>query len=300
VAALALFIAAFLALWAGLHGVLPAVLRIVESVLAAGVRVLRRRRRFAAWYERGSQRLGPLRSYWPLAAVLAGGFAIAAVTGAVFVELAERVQAGNPGLERLDQAVWHSAPRLRSPGATRLFVLLSVLGTGVALGLLVLIVAAVLVQRGRKRWAAYLLVTAAGSLGLNLGLKALFARARPDAATALWQAHGYAFPSGHAMDSAAVFGALAYLVLRATRSRRIRSACVSLAACLVAAISLSRVYLGVHWISDIVAGVGAGAVWLATTTGAYEMLRRISDQRERSAQAKRGGVPEPPRHGAGC
>jgi membrane-associated phospholipid phosphatase len=300
VAALALFIGAFLGLWAGLHRLLPAAFRIVEAVLAASFRAILRRRRFAAWYERGSPRLRALRSYWPLGAVLAAGFATAALTGAAFVGLAEMVQGRHPRLELLDQAVWESAARLRSPGATRFFVLLSVLGTGVSLGILVLIVAASLIQRGRKRWAAYLLVTAAGSLGLNLGLKALFARARPDLATALWQAHGYAFPSGHAMDSTAVFGALAYLVLRSLRSRLWRSASVSLAACLVAAISLSRVYLGVHWLSDIVAGMSAGMVWLSTTTGAYEMLRRLRHQAERAAHARHGRGQPPPKHVGSC
>ena len=73
------------------------------------------------------------------------------------------------------------------------------------------------------------------------------------------------------MMSVVAFGALAYVVVRVTTNSRLRSAALAGASCAVAAISLSRVYLGVHWASDIVAGVAAGLVWLAAAIAAYEM-----------------------------
>jgi undecaprenyl-diphosphatase len=87
------------------------------------------------------------------------------------------------------------------------------------------------------------------------------------------------------MGSLVVFGAMAYLVMRATASWRVRSAAVALSLTLVAAISLSRIYLGVHWLSDIVAGISAGLVWLATTTATYEVYRRMRVLRTAGAQA---------------
>jgi undecaprenyl-diphosphatase len=110
---------------------------------------------------------------------------------------------------------------------------------------------------------------------LVLQLKSLFARARPDLAEALRTADGYSFPSGHAMGSVVVFGALSYLVLRLHAPWRRRAAGLAAAGTFIAAISVSRIYLGVHWISDIAAGLCAGTVWVTVATVAYETFRRI-------------------------
>jgi undecaprenyl-diphosphatase len=77
------------------------------------------------------------------------------------------------------------------------------------------------------------------------------------------------------MGSTVVFGALAYLVLRAHIRWRWKAAALALATTLVVSVALSRVYLGVHWISDVGAGITAGLLWLTVTTVAYETLRRI-------------------------
>jgi undecaprenyl-diphosphatase len=270
-----LFLLAFVALWAGVYRVLPAVWRTARSLWAAAARAILRRQRFAVWYERGTARLRPLHPYRPLLVILAVGLLIAGLTGASFLAVAELMQEKSPQLERWDQAVWRSAHQLRSPGATHFFLVFTLLGTGVGLGLIVLIIAVVLVARGHGRWAGFLVVTALGGWLLNHGLKLLFARARPDMAEALRRSSSYAFPSGHAMVSLIVFGALVYVVIHASASWRVRSAAAALALCLVGAISLSRIYLGVHWLSDIVAGLAAGLVWLATTTVAYEVYRRM-------------------------
>ena len=77
------------------------------------------------------------------------------------------------------------------------------------------------------------------------------------------------------MGSAVAYGALAYLAFRAIRSWPARAAVIAFLYTLVAAVALSRVYLGVHWISDVLAGVTAGTVWVTTTTVAYETMRRL-------------------------
>jgi undecaprenyl-diphosphatase len=91
----------------------------------------------------------------------------------------------------------------------------------------------------------------------------------------LRRAHGYSFPSGHAMGSTIVFGALSYLAFRSATRWRWKAAWLAFAWTLIAAISFSRVYLGVHWISDVGAGIAAGAMWVGVTTLAYETVRRI-------------------------
>jgi undecaprenyl-diphosphatase len=274
-APIALFLLAFLALWAGIYAILPPVWRAFQAAWASLARAILRRQQFAVWYERGTTRLRPLHPYRALLLVLASGFLTAALTGAVFMSLAELMEDGNPVLERVDQAVWNAAREVRSPGATTFFLVFTLLGAGVGLGILVLLIAVVLVARGHPRWATFLVVTATGGGLLNHGLKLVFERNRPDMADALWRSHSYAFPSGHAMGSFVVFGALVYLVMRASASARVRSAAVALALTLTGTISLSRIYLGVHWFSDIVAGLSAGLVWLATTTAVYEVYRRM-------------------------
>jgi undecaprenyl-diphosphatase len=274
-AAIAVFLLAFLGLWALVYRVLPPAWRGFHAAWAALARRILSRQRFKVWYERGVARLEPLHPYRPVAAILAIGFLTATVTGLAFLHVAEQMQASSSWLEAVDQKVWRSAQQVRSPGATSFFLVFTVLGTGAGLGVMVLLIAIALAVRRRFAWAAFLVVTALGGGLLNQGLKQLFARTRPDMAAALWHSTSYAFPSGHAMGSFVVFGALVYVIMRAQPSWRVRSAAVALALCFIGAISLSRLYLGVHWFSDIVGGLSGGLVWLATTTAAYEVNRRI-------------------------
>lgn len=275
IAIIALFLAAFLALWAVLYRILPPAWRAAHALWAALARAILSRQRFAVWYERGTTRLRPLHPYRTLLAILGVGFVVAIGTGAVFLAMAEMMRDQSELLQRIDQSVWRGAHRFRNPGATYFFLVFTVLGTGVGLGVVVLLISCALILRGHRQWAAFLVVTAAGGGLLNHALKVIFARARPDMAEALWRSHSYSFPSGHAMGSLVVFGALVYLVIRGAQTWRVRSAAVALAICMVGAISVSRIYLGVHWFSDIVAGLAAGLVWLATTTATYEVYRRM-------------------------
>jgi undecaprenyl-diphosphatase len=122
---------------------------------------------------------------------------------------------------------------------------------------------------------------------LNLGLKAIFERVRPPAATAIAAAQGYSFPSGHAMGSLIVLGSIGYVALRLPLRWKVKSAVLAALATAVVLVGLSRVYLGVHWLSDIAGGWSAGAVWLATASVAFETLLRIR-------QLRRGAPPPGP------
>lgn len=224
------------------------------------------------------------RDYLPVALVLAGGLALSVLAGRAFTELAEAVHQESPRLAAFDATVHDWAVLARSDGSTRLFVALTILGTPVAVGVLVTIVALFLVLRRRWRWAAYLVLTNGIGGLINLLLKAFFARSRPDLAEALRQAHGYSFPSGHAMGSTVFFGTLAYLAIRVTPGWRSHAAVVALACTMALAISASRIYLGVHWVSDVAAGMSAGFLWLLTSTVAYETFRRIRRVRARTPQ----------------
>ena len=224
--------------------------------------------------------------YLPVVVLLAGGAVAAGVAGDQFLDLAEHVQTASPTLQNVDTEVHEWARAQRSGGATAFFTFFTIVGTPVGLGILVIIVTAVLIVRGRYRWASYLVVTTVIGSVLVVQLKVLFARDRPDLAAALRAADGYSFPSGHAMGSTVVLLALSYLILRAQKPWRVRAAGLALAVATIVAISVSRVYLGVHWISDIAAGITAGALWITVATVAYETFRRI--RMVRSLRAKRG------------
>lgn len=256
----------FLLLWFSFRIVEPALERLLTTV--------------AHWMT--SFRYG---DYFTAVALLVAGVVVAGFAGDAFIDIAEEVQAGSPEVQRIDTLVHSWARTTHTPGATAFFVTMTIIGTPLVLGTLVVSVVVALIIRGRYRWAGYLaLTTGIGGL-LNQAMKLFFLRDRPDLAAALRTATGYSFPSGHAMGSAIVFGALSYLAVR-TLPRRRRAAALAFALWAIVAISASRIYLGVHWISDVGAGLAAGAIWVVATTVAYEVVRRVRLVRALRAQRR--------------
>jgi membrane-associated phospholipid phosphatase len=119
-------------------------------------------------------------------------------------------------------------------------------------------------RRGSWRPAAVLAGALGGAWVLQLSVKQLVERARPPTGLAVAHAGGFAFPSGHATDAVATYGMLAFLVAHASGRRLPKAAAWAAAAGLVVVVGLSRVYLGVHWLTDVLAGVALGAVWLCS------------------------------------
>ncbi|WEK44855.1 MAG: phosphatase PAP2 family protein [Candidatus Sphingomonas colombiensis] len=115
----------------------------------------------------------------------------------------------------------------------------------------------------RRLWftaALVVMATTLGSLMVDL-LKTIFSRPRPEIVDHVVAASGYSFPSGHAANSAIVYLTIAALVTQVTRGHTTRRYIALIAGGLVAAIGLSRVYLGVHWPSDVLAGWSFGTLW---------------------------------------
>lgn len=135
------------------------------------------------------------------------------------------------------------------------------LGGGRLLTFIVLAVAGLLLVR-RLYLAALLTVLASWSGGQVVALvKQHFGRARPDIVPRLIEVGELSFPSGHAASSAVVYLTLAALAMQAVRERRVRTYIVACAVLLVGLIGISRVYLGVHWPSDVLAGWSFGTFW---------------------------------------
>jgi undecaprenyl-diphosphatase len=128
----------------------------------------------------------------------------------------------------------------------------------------------------RKRWrlATYLLVTGAGALVLDPVLKSLAGRLRPVVAHPVAHGTGNSFPSGHSLGSIVCYGALLLVFLPAARrGSRWRPAFIAVIVALVALIGISRILLGVHYLSDVLGAWALGITWLGITAFAFELTR---------------------------
>jgi len=146
--------------------------------------------------------------------------------------------------------------------------------------LMIVVVAGIfLVLTGHKGSAILLIVSAAGGLVLNGVLKLGFDRPRPDVFVHSVHTVSSSFPSGHAMSSAIVYGTVAYLAARLHRRRWARWLVMLFAFIVIVLISASRIYLGVHYPSDVVAGVIIGLSWAAFCMATLEAIQRFALRR---------------------
>jgi len=155
-------------------------------------------------------------------------------------------------------------------------------GTGV-LSLMTLLSVGYLWLQQRQRTALYLLLAIIGGLLLSLVLKAAFDRPRPELVSHGAMIYTSSFPSGHSMLSAVVYltgGALLALI---HRERRLRLYLISCAVVVTLLVGISRVYLGVHWPSDVLAGWAAGAAWASVCWLCASWLNERNDNRLDSA-----------------
>jgi membrane-associated phospholipid phosphatase len=135
------------------------------------------------------------------------------------------------------------------------------------------LVAAWLLHRGLRRLALFVVVTMLGSGLLNAVVKLAVDRARPVLPDPVAHASGLSFPSGHAQSSV-VASTVLLLVFLPVLGGAWRAVAVAAAAVMVLAIGFSRVALGVHYVSDVMAGYVLGAAWVAATTAAFSVWRR--------------------------
>lgn len=128
----------------------------------------------------------------------------------------------------------------------------------------------------RRRWTALYVLGAVGSgVTLSNAAKAFFDRPRPDLVPHGSLVYTASFPSGHSLMAAVVYLTLAALVARSFPERRLRAYVVALAILVTLAVGASRVYLGVHWPTDVLAGWAAGGAWaLACAALAHALARR--------------------------
>ncbi|MEX2171573.1 MAG: phosphatase PAP2 family protein [Pirellulales bacterium] len=129
----------------------------------------------------------------------------------------------------------------------------------------------------RRRMAIYMLVAVIGALAIGYALKLGYARPRPDLVPHGSHVYTHSFPSGHAVMAAATYLTLGLLVARLVTNRYLQVLVVSLAIAITLAVGVSRVYLGVHWPSDVLAGWALGTLWALVCWVAAAWLQTHGD-----------------------
>lgn len=224
---------------------------------------------------RGNRSLAERPSFRRLGGHLTWGILAGALLLLIFAKLAEDVLYHE--LETFDTLIGGYIRSFASDGLTRVMIAVTNLGSAyVEIGLL-LALGSYLLFRLKHVWDAALLVTSLlGGWVLNTVLKQIFQRSRPDLKH-LVEAGGYSFPSGHAMVSAAFYGMIGYIVWINLRHRGLPAwPAMVFTPLLILAIGISRVYVGVHFASDVLAGFAAGGAWLiACILGLNAVRKRI-------------------------
>lgn len=157
---------------------------------------------------------------------------------------------------------------------------LTALGSVAVLAVIALASAGFLMMRRKWAEAAIIVIAGAGGLTLSEMLKSVFARERPPEIYRAGEVLNASFPSGHAMLSAVIFLTLGAMLSQASSGRALRIYVMSNAIALMLVVGLTRVYLGVHWASDVLAGWAAGAAWatLCWLAGRWLKQRRADSQ----------------------
>ena len=193
-----------------------------------------------------------------------------------------------PGIPPIDTATTASMHGLASPTLDTLMNAATLLGSSPVLTTVVGLAVVLLVVQRRRMEAVFLVIALVGTLVINDGLKLLVQRPRPGFDWAeVWPETG--FPSGHSMNSFVVYLAIA-LVIWQVRGRRAGIVALVLATALAVSVGISRIYLGAHWLSDVIGGYLAGALWLLLLAAAWALVSRLRGGGPRNAAAGDGEV----------
>ncbi len=203
-----------------------------------------------------------------LGEVALGGALVAAVIGGALIGVLAWMIRSHAGLARYDLSAANWGATHATSDSTSVLRDISLLGGTLGSTLVVVVVAAVAsVRLPFRRVITFLAVVVIGQLVLANSIKALVARARPDI-DRLTGFSGSSFPSGHATTSAAVFAAAA-LLLGYGRGRITRAVLTGVAGGIAVAVAATRVLLGVHWLTDVLAGLLLGWTWFAVVSVAF-------------------------------
>ena len=217
---------------------------------------------------------------------LSRGFLLCLAGVIAFAQLADEMGEGDTAA--FDAFVRDGVHSFNTPLLTQLAVFFSFVGDWPFLTVLGVVIFVFLLYIKWKREALIFLITNAGELVLNVSLKAFYQRPRPEALVDYALPPSYSFPSGPALGSFCFFGMLAWIMAANVKTTGNRMIIFFSAALFVIAIGLSRIYLGVHYPSDVVAGYVVGGVWTLTVIFSDRSLLK-----SRNAEATISGTQPP-------
>ncbi len=194
---------------------------------------------------------------------------------AAFLELSEDIFEAHelpPPVEGPDATVLRFVAQFRRPWLNGVAMDLTALGSPLVVTLFTIVACALLLAKADRAGAAVLVASSLASAVLTFLTKAILERPRPAVVPRLVEVSGLSYPSGHSLASAAVYLTAAFVVLRHFPGWRVRLGGVAFTAGLISSIGVSRVYLGVHYPSDVLGGILLGSAW-AVAMGA--LLRRL-------------------------
>ena len=247
-----------------------------------GERRVRRRERFEFFW-------GPLfrglrasvthvRSFYAAVGIFITAGAVLAIAGTwAFAALAVHVRSG--ATQAFDDAILHWVAAHQVPWVRIAMMQVTELGTGVVVMMVVAIAALFLWLTRHKHSAALLLVTTVVGILINSMLKDVFHRTRPSIFPSGVEVFSSSFPSGHSMSAAIVYGTVAYLAARLQQRHLSRIITAVIALLLIVLIAASRIYLGVHYPSDTLAGMVVGFAWAAFCMATLEAVQMVARRR---------------------
>ena len=218
--------------------------------------------------------------------ISAVGLGLATLLGWGFAEVYEAVT-NNNGIAGFDQPVLDAMVASRAPVLTVIVNGFTMTGGPIGMPIIGVVATGILVRVARAvRPLILSLVAGGGSLAMTLAIKSLVGRSRPPLAEAVPPYESAAsFPSGHALNAIVITGILVYSILLIVRTQRARWLTVIVGSAYAIAIGLSRVYLGHHWLSDVVGAWLLGLAWLAVVIVAHRLVHAYAKRARRDRTA---------------
>jgi len=172
----------------------------------------------------------------------------------------------------------------RSPFFNHLMLFITYLGEWQIVFVGLFFISIILVLARRWAYLAALIVSAVGSEGLVWLIKNLIERPRPPLTNALLPETGFSFPSGHAFIAFSFYGLATYFIFRSLKNKALKIITVISGLIVILAIGFSRIYLGVHWPSDVLASYASGAAWITFIITAIEIRKKFYPKRQKEEQ----------------
>ena len=190
----------------------------------------------------------------------------------IFADLAEDVETGDRiTVLDLQWANWLHAHA--TPALTRMMLAVSTLDGMFSMSVLTILLAMLLICRRERHWLLGLVLVVPGGMAINPFFKFLFARARPHFIDPIVTLTSYSFPSGHVAGSTLFYGFVVALLVSRTTSRVLRAAAATGALLMIALVASSRMYLGAHFFSDVLAAFFESLAWLGICLVGLHLVR---------------------------